>query len=377
MRLTNTLAVLAAAAVLAATPALAEKRVTISSWTSPNHATSRGHAAFAKMTEAEFPDAFNFKLFSAGALLGPKPTLSGLRDGVADVGILAFTYFNSEMPYAQLVADLALLGDDHYAMTGATSEFVMLHCQPCKDEFAKNGMVALSGLSTAPYVLLTTVPIVDIADMKGVKIRTGGSVWDRWATRLGAEPVNVPSSEMYDTMSHGVVTAAVQPIGALKGHSLIEVAKHLTKLPLGTYHSASLFSLSPKFWKSLSVKEREQFAKNLPDALAQTEVYYETDDLDVLEEAAGLGLTAHEPSPEFLQDLIDFRTADLKEIARISREDRGIENPEALIATYRGLIEKWHGLVKPLQPIRDNPQPYADLLRQEIYSKIDLATYPN
>jgi hypothetical protein len=33
--------------------------------------------------------------------------------------------------------------------------------------------------------------------------------------------------------------------------------------------------------------------------------------------------------------------------------------------------------VKPLQPIRDNPQPYADLLRQEIYSKIDLATYPN
>jgi len=377
MKLTKTLALMAASAVLAATPALAEKRVTISSWTSPNHATSRGHATFAEMTEAEFPDAFDFKLFTAGVLLGPKPTLSGLRDGIADIGLLALTYFSAEMPYAQLVGDFALLGEDHYAMAGATSEFVMLHCQPCKDEFARNGMVALSGISTAPYVLLTTNPIVDIADMKGVKIRTGGSVWDRWATRLGAQPVNVPSSEMYDTMSHRVVTAAVQPIGALKGHSLIEVAKHLTALPLGTYHTGSIFAASPKFWASLSQEEREQFAANIPEAVAQTEVYYETDDLDVLEEAADMGLTVHEPSPEFLQDLVDFRVADLEEIARISREERGIENPEELIATYRGLIEKWHGLVEPLHPIRENPQPYADLLRQEIYSKIDLATYPN
>ena len=377
MKLTNAFAALAATTVLAATPALAEKRVTISNWTSPNHATSRGHAAFAEMTESEFPDAFDFKLFTGGALLGPKPTLSGLRDGVADVGLLALTYFRSEMPYAQLVADLALLGEDHYAMAGATSEFVMLHCQPCRDEFAKNGMVALSGISTAPYVLLTTKPIVEISDMQGVKLRTGGSVWDRWATRLGAEPVNVPSSEMYDTMSHGVVTAAVQPVGALKGHSLIEVAKHLTELPLGTYHSGSIFAASPTFWASLSPEQREQFAKNLPDAVAQTEVYYETDDLDVLKEAGDLGLEVHEPSPEFLQDLIDFRTADLEEIARISREERGIEDPEPLIATYRELIEKWHGLVEPLHPIRDNPQLFADLLRQEIYSKIDLATYPN
>ncbi|MGC8203182.1 C4-dicarboxylate TRAP transporter substrate-binding protein [Aliiroseovarius sp. PTFE2010] len=377
MKLTKILTILATGACISATPALAEKRVTITNWTSPNHATTRGHAAFAEMTEAEFPDAFDFKLFAGGALLGAKPTLSGLRDGVADMGLLALTYFRAEMPYAQLVADMALLGEDHYAMAGATSEFVMLNCQPCKDEFAKNGMVALSGISTAPYVLLTTKPIVDIKDMQGVKLRTGGSVWDRWATRLGAEPVNVPTSEMYDTMSHGVVTAAVQPIGALKGHSLIEVAKHLTALPLGTYHSGSIFAASPKFWNSLSQEQREQFVKNVPEAVAQTEVFYETDDLDVLKEASELGLQVHEPSPEFLQDLVDFRTADLEAIAQISREERGIEEPEPLIAKYRELIEKWHALVQPLQPIRDNPQPYADLLREEIYTKIDLTTYPN
>lgn len=97
----------------------------------------------------------------------------------------------------------------------------------------------------------------------------------------------------------------------------------------------------------------------------------------MLKEAGGLGLQVHQPPPEFLQDLIDFRSADLDEISRISREERRIENPEAMIVQYRELIEKWHALVKPLQPIRDNQQPYADLLRQVIYSRIDLTTYQN
>lgn len=376
MNLRSSLAGIAAAALFAA-PALAEQRVTISNWTSPNHASSRGHAWFAEKTNADFPGVFDFKLFTGGALLGPKPTLSGLRDGIADLGILAFTYFPSEMPYAQLVADLALLGDDHYAMTGATSEFVMLSCQPCKEEFAKNGITLLSGISTAPYVLLTTTPITKIEDMKGVQIRTGGSVWDRWAVRLGAQPVNVPSSEMYDTMSHGVVTAAVQPVGALKGHSLIEVTKHLTKLPLGTYHSGSIFAAGAGFWEKLPLEQRQQFMKNMPEAVAQAEVFYELDDVEVIEEASGMGLTVHEPSPEFLQDLMDFRESDLHEIARLAKEEKGIEDPQPLLDTYLALIEKWHGLVDQIHPIKDNQQAFADLLRREIYDKIDLATYPN
>ncbi|WP_236630394.1 MULTISPECIES: hypothetical protein [unclassified Sulfitobacter] len=73
-------------------------------------------------------------------------------------------------------------------------------------------------------------------------------------------------------MSHSVVTAAVQPIGALKGHSLIEVAKHMMELPLGTYHSGSIFAAGPKFWSSLSPEQCAQIIKNVPEAVAQTEV---------------------------------------------------------------------------------------------------------
>ena len=370
----KTLVASAAAAFIAASvPAIAEERVTLSTWTSPKHATSLGHIAFAEMTEKEFPDAFDFKYFSGGALLGAKPTLSGLRDGVASIGLLAFTYFPAELPYAQLVADMALLGDNHFVMAAASTEFAMMHCAPCQAEYAKAGIVQLTGISTAPYVLLSSKPITSVADVKGVKIRTAGSAWDRWATHVGASPVNVPSSEMYDALSHGIVSAAIQPIGALKGHSLIEVTKHLTTLPLGTYHSGSVFAASPSFWKGLSGEQRAQLISNLPEAMAITEGYYYEHDQTVLAEAGGLGLTVHEPSAEFLADMVAFRTDDLAEVAKIAKTKHKIANPEPLIEKYLELVQKWTAL---MEPVGTDLDAYGKLLDQEIYSKIDFANYP-
>jgi len=370
----KTMVATAAAAFLAASlPASAEDRVTLSTWTSPKHATSRAHIDYANMTEEQFPDAFDFKYFSGGALLGPKPTLSGLRDGVASLGLLAFTYFPAELPYAQLVADMALLGDNHFVMAAASTEFAMMNCEPCKAEFEDAGIVLLTGISTAPYVLLTSDPITSVEDMKGVKIRTAGSAWDRWATHVGASPVNVPSSEMYDALSHGIVTAAIQPIGALKGHSLLEVTKHLTKLPLGTYHSGSIFAASPAFWKGLSAEERSQIMANMPQAFAIAERNYYDDDQTVLVESSALGLTVHEPDPAFLADMVSFRTNDLEEVAKIAKTKHGIENPEPLIEKYLELVNKWTALV---EPIGYDTDAFAKLLEQEIYSKIDFASYP-
>lgn len=364
----------ATAFLMAASATVAEERVTISSWTSPKHPTSKGHQIYADLTEAEFPDAFEFKVFNGGALLGAKPTMSGLRDGVAQMGILALTYFKAELPHAQMIADMALLGDNQYVMNGATTEFVMLNCAPCRAEFSKNGIVMLGGLSTAPYVLISKEPIVTIEDMKGVKLRTGGSAWDRWAVSVGATPVGVPSSEMHDALGHGVVDAAVQPIGALKSHSLIDVAKHLTTLPLGTYHSAGNFFVGKGFWEGLSTEQKSQFLANIPLASALTEKGYGDVDEEVLKEAAGLGLTVHEPSAELLANITAFRTMDLADIAKIAKEKHGIENPGPLLDTYVALIEKWAALV---EPINGDADAYAALLEQEIYSKIDVATYPN
>lgn len=364
----------ATAFLMAAGATVAEERVTISSWTSPKHPTSKGHQFYADLTEEAFPDAFDFKVFNGGALLGAKPTLSGLRDGVAQMGILALTYFKAELPYAQMVADMALMGDNQYVMTGATSEFVMLNCAPCREEFSKNGIVMLGGLSTAPYVLISKEPIVTIEDMQGVKLRTGGSAWDRWAVTVGATPVGVPTSEMHDALGHGVVNAAVQPVGALKSHSLIDVAKHLTTLPLGTYHSAGNFFVGKTFWEGLSDEQKTQFMANIPLASAMTEKGYGDVDEEVLIEAAGLGLTVHEPSPELLANITAFRTADLADIAKIAKEKHGIDDPAPLLETYVALIEKWDALVKP---IGNDTDAFAALLEQEIYSKIDFTKYPN
>ena len=53
-------------------------------------------------------------------------------------------------------------------------------------------------------------PMKSLKDLKGKRLRTAGAALSRWAESIGAVPVNVPSSEMYQ----GVFEALGVHLGA-------------------------------------------------------------------------------------------------------------------------------------------------------------------
>ena len=64
--------------------------LTISQWTGPKHPVATGYAPLiANLTE----NGFNVQQFEGGALLGAKLALAGIGDGLADMGLLALTFF--------------------------------------------------------------------------------------------------------------------------------------------------------------------------------------------------------------------------------------------------------------------------------------------
>src|SRR3546814_20907787 len=70
-------------------------------------------------------DLLTFKLFTGGALLGAKATLDGVRDGVADVGHVAYTYFPASFPRAQLLNELSMVGTNNNAASFADRKSVV------------------------------------------------------------------------------------------------------------------------------------------------------------------------------------------------------------------------------------------------------------
>ena len=314
----------------------------------------------------------SFRLFMGGALLSAKATLPGIRDGIADTGVVALTYHPAEFPHAQLIADLAMLSENHVATAAAVTEFNMLHCQPCLDELLAQDIVYTGTYSTAPYVIIGSRKVESIADLEGARIRTPGSVWDRWAESVGGVPVNLPSSDMYESLERGITDVVLQPIAALRSYSLWDVALHATLLDLGTYHSLSLLGYSRYTWRDLTADQRKLLLDNAALALVGVSIAYTELDKEVIRKSEGGKTDIIEATEALLQDKARFVEADLLRIAEIARDQHGIAEPEPIIATFKSLLEKWQAIMDPLAGDTDA---MIAALKSGVFDEVDPATY--
>ncbi len=352
-------------------PAMAENR--FAAWLPPKHPAVTGAAVpFIKRVEKDSNGKLTFKLIAGGALLGAKNTVSGLRDGVASMGQVAFSYYPAEFPHSALVADLAMIGGNPLAVAAAVTEFTMLDCKPCQDEFKAAGIVHLGNASTSSYALISKVELNSPEALKGIKIRTPGLVWDRWARSVGAVPIDITSSEMLEALSRGQVDATLQPVGAMRTHSLWDVAKFVTNARLGTYRSWGVLTVAAGYWQNLSAKQRRIFLNNSAQSVLGATWEYVKQDQVAEAEFANKGVTMVEPSKALRDEINNFNAKDRAAVIANAKSKLGIANPEPLIATYVALIKKWDGKYKGLG---HNIQKMSQMLTKEVYDKVNANTY--
>ena len=138
----------------AASSVLAQTVIRASSWHPPKHpGVIGGYDPFMNYVKKESNGELDFKFWSGGSLSNAKSTLPTVRNGIADIGVLALTYFPAEFPYAQLVSNMAMFSENPPAIAAAVTELVVLDCKPCRDEFTSKGLVFTSSYSTTPYTL--------------------------------------------------------------------------------------------------------------------------------------------------------------------------------------------------------------------------------
>ena len=308
---------------------------------------------------------------SKGSLLKPPEMNKGLKDGVVDVGVLILPYFAADYPESGLVGELSVLGSDNRAISAAVSEYIAT-CDECQAEFAKNGQVYFGSDATTPYNFITTKPVRSAADLKGMRIRSAGSVYTRFITELGGEAVSMPSSQAFEAMNSGVIDGTLGSTPELKATRLADVAKYVTRVRLSVFNAAANTNMSQKFWSGLSTEERQKIvhASQYANAYAaQGWINTRTASLDLAKEN---NIEFIQPDAAFQAQVDDFKKNHIAGVAK-TLADRGVSNPEPKIARYTALVEKWHKLVADVK----SPDELAELRWKEIFSKIDLSKYGN
>ena len=249
---------------------------------SPKHPVGVGYETFASELKKNTNGDLTVRVFAGESLLGAKAISDGIRDQVADLGFTTFTYTPSYYPRGILLNDLAMVGENDMAAAMAITELFMLNCAPCVTESTKQNQLFAGGMSMVPYVLVAKGDVNSLEKIKGKKLRAGGALWDRFATSVGATGVNVPSSEMYETLSRGIIDAAIYSIGGLKTHGLADAANQVVTLNLGSFRGGDLYALNLDTWLKLKTEQRAAIFKALPVAIVRTVDEYHKGDKDAL-----------------------------------------------------------------------------------------------
>jgi TRAP-type C4-dicarboxylate transport system substrate-binding protein len=123
------------------------------------------------------------------------------------------------------------------------------------------GVKQLGVFTHGPGQMFTKKPVASIADVQGLKIRTGGGVAEAVAKALGASAFVKPAPESYELLSSGVADGVFFPMESIISFKLDTVLEQATLFPGGMYSSAFGFFMNEDKWNKLPKQDQEAIEK--------------------------------------------------------------------------------------------------------------------
>lgn len=176
------------------------------------------------------------KIYPASQLGGKPPTQFKLAvDGIADVafGLPGFT--SSVFPRTTLTE----LPDFGETSVNSTERVWSIFQKYLSEEYKDVKVLALWS-AEGPIIISKTKAVRRLEDLRGMKVRTPSSVQSKVLQALGAVPVDMVVTEMYNALDRGVVDALWVPPSTILDFKVMEIGKFYT---LGIPQTRSPFFL--------------------------------------------------------------------------------------------------------------------------------------
>ena len=355
-------------------PAAADNYIA-TNWLTPVHILNeQPYQRFAADIDKATDGKMTFEVYSSGSLVPAKSTMQGIRDNVAQLGVVYPGYSPSELPVNNVLNDLVFTSDDALAAALAYTE-VGISNEAVQGEWNANGGIFVGGYSTPVYNFVCMQPIRVPGDAKGKKIRTAGGAQTAWVESLGGVPVSVPIGDVYSGLSRGSLDCTMSdPTNLDKGNKFWEVAKSVTTLPMGVVMGAT-YVMNPSFWQGLDQDQRKVLLDAMALGVARTQVTYAADVEAALEGSRERGLEIIEPSAELSEALEAFQANFVEELPQKSVDNRSIDNPSSVIDAFLAAQKAWKEKLATID--RTDPEAVAALIRSDIYGKLDLSSFGN
>lgn len=172
-------------------------------------------------------------------------------DGVADIVFTLPGYTSPAFPRTQMI-ELPGLKPDGVAATNMMWDLLDPYLLP---EYEGVKVIALWGAEDAG-LMTRGGAIRSLADLKGKRMRAPSAAQAKQLEVMGAVPIAMPITEVYQSLERGVVDGAMLPFSTIPDFRLGEVAKGYTVAGPLFGRSSFLVAMNKKKYDSLSPKAR-------------------------------------------------------------------------------------------------------------------------
>ena len=288
-------------AVLSVGSVSAQTTLTMSSWVGPSHPLTRDvlggwAAAVEKATNGRVKLQMLPKAPMAAA-----GTFDGVRDGLVDVSYVTASYTPARHPLP-LLAELPGSGGSAEVNSVAYNRIHWKYLQQANEY---KGVKLLGVFTHGPGQMFSVKkPVNSVADLSGMKVRSGGGISEASAKALGASPLVKPAPESYELLSSGVADATFFPSESIKSFNLDKVVKHATYFPGGFYSSSFGFFMNEDKWNKLSKQDQDAITSVSGEALARLAgKAWDAADKVGIEALKAAGVTMVDANPAFVADV--------------------------------------------------------------------------
>jgi TRAP-type C4-dicarboxylate transport system substrate-binding protein len=212
-------------------------------------------------------------LFYGGTLTPGDKCYTGVVNGISDIGTSVLSYTAGKFPLTEVI-DLPLGYKSGAQATKVINEYYKKF-RPKELDDVKVLYLHAHG----PGFLMTKQPVRKLEDLKGMKIRSSGTI-AKISAHLGATPVAMPIGDTYDAISRGVVEGMMSPYEVLDGFRMAEVVKYVTEDYGASYSLAFFVTMNKAKWNALPADIQQTIEKINEEWIEKTRTSW--DEIDKL-----------------------------------------------------------------------------------------------
>jgi len=242
----------------AAQPAEAGTTLTMSSWLPPSHELTKYFLlGWAKKAEEVTGGDVKFQMLPKAPVHAPG-TLDGVHDDLMDMSFTTTSY----TPGRFVLSGMAELPGGGPTATINSLAYSKIYWSEFRKAHEWKGVHVLGVFTHGPGQLFNDKrPVTKAADLKGLKIRTGGGVAAEMGKALGMTLLFKPAPAAYQLLKEGVADGVTFPLEAIHSFHLQHLIRYATLFHGGFYYSAFGFIMNEDKWNALPQRDKDALNK--------------------------------------------------------------------------------------------------------------------